>query len=477
MRAIKYLVSIILAIALIVGVVIYALGEQRKGPGSSASPDDTVSATVVINEFMASNSSFLPDEQGNYSDWIEIHNPTASEVSLSGLGLSDDKAEVKWALPSVSLASGGYLLVFASGQDIKEPGAMLHANFKLNAASGGLYLMTTAGQVLDAAEYENQSGNISLGRDAQDMSVWKAFDKPTPGFANDEAGYAAFLESRKAGDSPLMITEVMPSNKTTLADNKGVYSDYVEIYNSGSEAVNLNGYGLSDDPADVLGWRFPDVTIEPGAYLYVFASGADADGSDLEKGVIHTNFRISSYQETIVLSNAAGLLIDEVTVAELRSDQAYARAAGANGAYGNDWQVTSQPTPGYANTDAGYTQFLENNPIALGPVVISEVMASNSQYLQEANGEFYDWIELCNQSGEPVDISGYGLTDNAGNPAKWRLPELTLSPGQCITVLASGEAGSDAQKKTLSIPALSSVRTARCWPCLMPAGCCRTSIT
>lgn len=476
MRAIKYLVSIILAIALIVGVVIYALGEQKKGTGTPGSTE-TLSATVVINEFMASNSSYLPDDQGNYSDWIELYNPTNGEVSLSGLGLSDDKAEVKWALPGVSLAAGGYLLVFASGQDVKEQGETLHASFKLNASSGGLYLMTTSGEVLDAAEYENQSANISVGRDIQDLNAWKTFDKPTPGFSNDDAGYAAFAESRKADGSPLMITEVMPSNKTTLADNTGAYSDYIEIYNSGSEAVSLNGYGLSDDPADVLGWRFPDVTIEPGAYLCVFASGADTSSTDLEKGDIHTNFRISSYQETIVLCDPAGLLIDEVTVAELGSDQAYARAADENGAYGSDWQVTSQPTPGYANTDAGYTQFLENNPIALGPVVISEVMASNSQYLQEANGEFYDWIELCNQSGEPVDITGYGLTDNAGNPAKWRLPEMTLSPGQCITVLASGEAGSDAQKKTLSIPALSSARMERCWPYLTPAERCRISIT
>lgn len=446
MRALKYILSIIIAIALIVGVLIYALGENKKGTGPSGSPG-TESSSVVINEFMASNSSFLPDDRGNYSDWIELYNPTGRDVSLSGLGLSDDKTTIKWSLPNVSLAAGGHLVVFASGKDVKDPSGALHSNFKLNASSGGVYLMSAAGQVLDSAEYKDQTENISLGRDAQDMSTWKAFDKPTPGFSNDEAGYTAFLESRIAKDSHLLITEVMPSNKTTIADNTGVYSDYVEIYNSGSEAVNLSGYGLSDDPADVLGWRFPDVTIEPGAYLYVFASGADKNGTDMEKGAIHTNFRISSYQETIVLSNPMGLLIDQVSVAELGADQAYARVADENGAYGDAWESTSQPTPGYANTNEGYTRFLEANPIALGPVVISEVMSSNSQYLQEEDGEYYDWIELCNQSDQPVDISGYGLTDNAGNPAKWRLPQMTLNPGQYITVLASGAAGNEEIKK------------------------------
>ncbi len=476
MRALKYIVSIIIAIALIVGVLIYALGETKQGTGPSSSPGE-VSASVVINEFMASNSGFLPDDKGSYSDWIEIYNPGSSDVSLSGLGLSDDKTEIKWPLPDVSLAAGGYLVVYASGGDASDPNEALHASFKLNAASGGVYLLTTAGQLVDSIEYESQSENISMGRDTQDLSAWKAFDKPTPGFVNDEAGYAAFEESRKSEDSPLLITEVMPSNKTTLADNTGVYSDYVEIYNSGSEAVNLNGYGLSDDPAGVLDWKFPDVTIEPGAYLYVFASGADTNGTDIEKGAIHTNFRISSYRETIVLSTPTGLLIDQVAVSELGADQAYARVADENGAYGDTWEVTSQPTPGYANTDEGYTLFLEANPIALGPVVISEVMSSNSQFLQEEGGEFYDWIELCNMSGEPVDITGYGLTDNAGNPAKWRLPEMTLAPGQYITVLASGEAGNDDVKKNLSTQTLSSARMAKCWPYSTPTGYCRISTT
>ncbi len=446
MRAFKYIVSIIIALALCAGVLIYALG-QNKPEGDPAASPGTSSGAIVINEFMASNSSCLPDDQGNYSDWIEIYNPTDSAVSLSGLGLTDDPTDIKWPFPSVSLAPGGYLLIFASGNDASDPDKPLHASFKMNAASGGVYLTTSSGQVIDQVEYKDQVENISLGRDAQDIGAWKTFDKPTPGFSNDEAGYAAFIESRKAPESPLIITEVMASNRTTLADNTGVYSDYVEIYNAGNEAVSLNGYGLSDDPADVLDWKFPDVTIQPGAYLVVFASGADAANTDLEKGAIHTNFRISSYQETIVLSNPAGLLIDQIAVAESRTDQAYARAMDETGAYGDAWESTSQPTPGYANNDAGYTQFLEANPVALGPVVISEVMSSNSQFLEEVDGEFYDWIELYNRSDQPMDISRYGLTDNAGNPAKWRLPEMTLSPGQYVTVLASGLANSEDVKK------------------------------
>jgi len=452
LRAFKYIISIVIVIALCAGVLIYALG-QKKSDSGTAESSATASSGILINEFMASNGGCLPDDQGNYSDWIELYNPTNSAVNLYGLALSDDPKDAKWPLPNISLASSGYLLIYASGNDASDPDKALHANFKLSAAGGGVYLMESSGKAIDRIEYENQTENVSIGRDVSDRNTWKTFDKPTPGFSNDDAGYSAFQESRKMSGSPLMLTEVMSSNKTTLADNTGAYSDYIEIYNSGKESVNLKGYGLSDNPADVLEWKFPDVSIEAGAYLIVFASGADTAETDLEKGAIHTNFRISSYQQTILLSNPAGLLIDQVSVSETGSDQAYARDLDDNGAYGDKWAATSKPTPGYANTEEGYTQFMKDNPVALGPVVISEVMSSNSQFLQDGDGEYYDWIELLNRSDQAVDITGYGLTDNAGNPGKWRMPEMTLSPGQYVTVLASGLGDSDAKKNF--IPALS----------------------
>ena len=109
---------------------------------------------------------------------------------------------------------------------------------------------------------------------------------PTPGFSNDAEGRSAFEQSRVAADTELelLITEVMSSNKMTLADNTGTYSDYVEIYNEGGEAVNLAGCGLSDDPDKTLKWKFPDVTLEPGKYLVVYASGRGEVATDLAAG-------------------------------------------------------------------------------------------------------------------------------------------------------------------------------------------------
>jgi|LSQX01.1.fsa_nt_gb hypothetical protein len=72
---------------------------------------------------------------------------------------------------------------------------------------------------------------------------------------------------------PLVINEFMSSNTSTIADDDGEFNDWIEIYNSGSATVNLNGYGLSDNHSKPFKWIFPNISIDPGQHLLVWASG------------------------------------------------------------------------------------------------------------------------------------------------------------------------------------------------------------
>ncbi len=75
---------------------------------------------LVINEVCASNSSLLQDEDGDFGDWIEIHNPGGDTLNLEGYSLSDELAvPAKWTFPAYRIPPGGYLAVFASGKDRK----------------------------------------------------------------------------------------------------------------------------------------------------------------------------------------------------------------------------------------------------------------------------------------------------------------------------------------------------------------------
>ena len=76
---------------------------------------------------MADNRTTLADEDGDFPDWIELHNPTAAPVDLGGFGLSDDSAQpFKWRFPKTAIAPGEHLLVFASGKNrrvLRKPAA------------------------------------------------------------------------------------------------------------------------------------------------------------------------------------------------------------------------------------------------------------------------------------------------------------------------------------------------------------------
>ncbi len=107
-------------------------------------------AAPVISEFMADNKSTLADEDGAYSDWIEIHNPDASPVALDGWYLTDKSGNLtQWQFPAVTLEPGGFLVVWASGKNRRVPGAPLHTNFSLSKDGEFLALVRPGGTITE----------------------------------------------------------------------------------------------------------------------------------------------------------------------------------------------------------------------------------------------------------------------------------------------------------------------------------------
>ncbi len=76
------------------------------------------------------------------------------------------------------------------------------------------------------------------------------------------------------------------------------------------------------------------------------------------------------------------------------------------------------------------------------PVVVNEIMASNEAAVADQDGEFEDWIELYNNSADPVDLSGWYLSDNYSNLGKWAFPDGTTIPGNGYLIVWADEDGS-----------------------------------
>ena len=139
--------------------------------------------SLAISEFMAANQQTLPDLDGDYSDWIEIHNRGPETVDTGGWYLTDDPDDLdKWALPQHAMPVGDYLLIFASGKDRRNPVAELHANFKLDRNGEYLALVEPDGETIAsqfAPEYPDQYTDVSYGS-AQDVTVTRFVSADTP---------------------------------------------------------------------------------------------------------------------------------------------------------------------------------------------------------------------------------------------------------------------------------------------------------
>lgn len=110
------------------------------------------------------------------------------------------------------------------------------------------------------------------------------------------------LETRQLLAGDLVISEFMARNTTTLVDEDGDYSDWIEVYNRGTSAVSLKGWHLTDNADELDKWSFPEQSLEPGNFLLVRASGKDRATAG---GELHTNFKIGGSGEFLALTQDA----------------------------------------------------------------------------------------------------------------------------------------------------------------------------
>lgn len=144
----------------------------------------------------------------------------------------------------------------------------------------------------------------------------------------------------------VIINEIMTANVSATTTMAGESSDWIELYNSGSNIVDLSGYHLSDTDEELEKWAFPAVSIAPGEYLLLWASSLDV----IQDGEIHTNFKLKSSGEAVFLTNNNGELIDQSPIVNLNPDISIGRTPSDL----SNWYHYSQSTPNAANTTLAY---------------------------------------------------------------------------------------------------------------------------
>lgn len=230
-------------------------------------------------------------------------------------------------------------------------------------------------------------------------------------------------------DSTVLINEIMSSNKNYARAYNGEFYDWVELYNNTDRDICLEGYYFSDSASEPLKWSFPAVTIPAHSYLTVYLSGLDVWDGISE---VHTNFRLTSFGETLLLSMPSGKVLQQIDVPSMPTNVSYGRDSETG-----EFVWFSVATPGSENI--GGVSNANDLVFPTYDIVVNEYMTSNSYSFADSEGNYYDWVELYNCSLNDIDLTGFYLTDDRYNSMKWAFPtDTVISASDYLVVFCSG---------------------------------------
>lgn len=148
------------------------------------------------------------------------------------------------------------------------------------------------------------------------------------------------------------------------------------------------------------------------------------------EGVIQANFGIGQDDTSIYLADMSNAIIDSLT---------WSKGLAIGLSVVADEEYTAFPTPGEENSTRTFT---EPNVVVsgnTGEITINEVLQNNKETLIDQDGDCSEWVELFNNSIEPVSLKGYFLSDDVAAPYKYALPDQTLEAGEYVVVFLSGK--------------------------------------
>jgi len=326
----------------------HGIAPQLRDPRATPGVVNSVNAPLPpfpnlwINEVLPNNRNGLADRFGEREPWIEIFNAGTNSVSLAGLHLSDNFTNlVQWAFPSnATMAAGEFKIIFADAEENESIASELHTNFRPGTNAGLLALSRLrngASEVLDSVPYANVLEGHSFGSFPDGIPFnRRQFYRATPGAPNDVAVPAGVV----------LINEWMADNASTIADPADEdYEDWFELFNPGTNAVNLEGFYLSDSITNRTQYRIPAGYVVPARGFLLVWADSESSQNRTNRIDLHVNFKLGAEGESIVLSSPEGAPIDSVSFGAQASDVSEGRYPDGTGPS----YTLPLPTPRAAN--------------------------------------------------------------------------------------------------------------------------------
>ncbi|GAA1707170.1 hypothetical protein GCM10009808_26480 [Microbacterium sediminicola] len=311
-------------------------------------------------------------------DWVELYNSASAAVDISGWVVTDSAAEPAVLPEGTVVPAEGYLVL---EKDAAFPfGLGKGDEFHLYLADG----VTLVDEVVWPADTH---ADPSFGRCLNGVGAFVLNESATPGTANDCPP--------PAGWEGVVINEIESSG--------GDPGDWIELYNTGESAVDLSGWILRDNADDHELAIEAGTILDPGAFLAVFTD-APVD-----------YFGLGNPDQARLFLPDGVTLVDSYGWEDHASATTYGRCPDGTG----EFVLTYSSTAGSAND--------------CSPVRINEVESSGDAVS--------DWIELVNIGDEPVDVSGYVLSDDNDEHVLALADGTTIAAGAYLAVDTDVEGG------------------------------------
>ena len=357
-----------------------------------------------------SEVAFAKDENEFFVELSNTRNASVflEDIAINGVGL--EKLQVKangcLALSKDNLSDSEFAAVFTDE-----------------------IILTVNGKEADRLKKpENLPDGVSLGR-TDEKSETLFFLTATPGRKNG-GSTVKDLNTLLAGFT-VRINEIMGKSRFFVIDEDGDAVDWVELKNTGKEAVNLANIGISDDFEKPFKFLIPEITLGPGECLLICLSGKEKE-YNADSPYLHAPFKLGE-DEGLVLTNKYGFTIDKAENIILHDNLSFGRTSDDA-----KWQLIPLPTPGRENGTIGFDSFEEYENGQTKTIIVSEVCAVSSDNVAGLPAE--DWIELKNVSDEAVNLYGYRLSDDIRELDKFVFPDVSIAPGGYLVLNAGAQA-------------------------------------
>lgn len=341
---------------------------------------------VLLNEIMPSNSSSIADEDGDFSDWIEIYNNNESSINLAGFGLSDNPANLyKWIIPQYILQPHKHILIFASEKNKTD------ATFWQPIIVWGDFWKYFLGTSEPPAQWKNlgfadnnwQSGKSGFGYGDNDDStivplVQSLYLRKTFTIedANDimkavlhvdyDDAFVAYLNGVEIARSNIGAIGTPPpyNQSASTAKEALIYSGgkpeafdlqrFISLFKTGENvlAIQVHNYGTASSDMSLIPFLTLGFKSIPSTFKTVNPL------LDLPDNFFHTNFKLNADGGSVYLTNPQSGIVDQVSLGSIPTNVSYGRKTDGDSL----WNYFLESTPGKSNIGLGYTG-LSGEPI------------------------------------------------------------------------------------------------------------------